>query len=324
MTWLGILIGSLAALVAVSYLVEALRRAPRLPEHFSWAPAPALPVRWLEVDGLRIRYLVTGEGPELVLLHTLRTQLDMFQKIIPALATQFRVYALDYPGHGYSDIPDAAYDAEFFVNTVGRVLDRLQVEEAVVVGESIGGSIALLLAARHHPRVGRVVAINPYDYDGGRGLRRSSALANLLLGLGNVPILGATVNRLRQYPIIARVFAGGVRRKNAIPEALSREMYLVGNRPGHLRAFTSLVRNWASWERARAEYRNIDRPVLLIYGDHDWSREDERTAEAREVPGAELRVIRNAGHFLSLDAPEEAVEAIQAWARVTEPDAAIR
>jgi len=322
MTWLGIVIGSLAALVAVSYLVEALRQAPHPPEHFPWAPT--LPVRWLEVDGLRIRYLVTGEGPALVLLHTLRTQLDMFQKIIPALASRFQVYALDFPGHGYSDIPDAAYDAEFFVSTVGRVLDRLQVKNAVVVGESIGGSVALLLAARHHPRLARVVAINPYDYDRGRGLRRSSALANLLLGLGNVPILGATVNRLRQYPIIARVFAGGVRRQGAIPEALSKELYLVGNRPGHLRGFSSLVRNWASWERARTEYRNIDRPVLLIYGDHDWSREHERAADARDVPGAELRIIKDAGHFLSLDAPEEVVGAIQAWTRVPEPRTAVR
>jgi pimeloyl-ACP methyl ester carboxylesterase len=133
----------------------------------------------------------------------------MFQKVVPELATRFHVYALDYPGHGYSDIPRATYSAEFFVTTVANALDRLDVEDAVVVGESIGGSIALLLAARHNPRVRRVVAINPYDYDGGRGIRKSSALANLLFGLNNVPVLGATVNRLRLYPIATRVFEGG-------------------------------------------------------------------------------------------------------------------
>jgi pimeloyl-ACP methyl ester carboxylesterase len=106
----------------------------------------------------------------------------MFQKIVPGLATRFTVYALDYPRHGYSDIPNTDYSAEFFVTTVAKALDRLGVEDAVVVGESIGGSIALLLAARHNPRVRAVVAINPYDYDGGRGLRRSSGLANLLGG----------------------------------------------------------------------------------------------------------------------------------------------
>ena len=312
MIWV-IAIGLLAVPIGLSYLMEALRRPPKSPEQLPWAPT--VPIRYVEVDGTRLRYVAVGDGPALVLLHTLRTQLDMFQKIVPALATRFRVYALDYPGHGYSDIPRAAYSADFFVTTVAKALGRLDVKDALVVGESIGGSIALLLAARHNPRVRRVVAINPYDYDGGRGIRRSSALANLLLGLNNVPVLGATVNRLRLYPIIARVFDGGVYRKGALPRALSREMYLVGNRRGHNRAFMSLVRNWESWEAGRAEYRNIDRPTLLIYGDHDWSRDDERVADARAIPGAELRVIEDAGHFLSLDAPDETVAAILAWAQ---------
>jgi pimeloyl-ACP methyl ester carboxylesterase len=314
MIWIGVVLGVLVATVAISYLVEAARSQPTAPSQLSWAPA--VPVRYLEVDGVRLRYIETGEGPPLVLLHTLRTQLDMFQKVVPALATRFRVYALDYPGHGYSDIPNATYSADFFVTTVAHALDRLDIRDAVVVGESIGGSIALLLAARHNPRVRRVVAINPYDYDGGRGLRRSSALANLLFGMNNVPVLGATVSRLRQYPIVRRVFEGGLYRKESLPSALAREMYLVGNRRGHNRAFMSLVRHWGSWEAGRAEYPAIDRPTLLLYGDHDWSRDEERAADGRTIPGGELRVVRDAGHFLSLDAPDEAVAAILAWAPV--------
>ena len=316
MTWIIAVLVVLIATVAISYLVEAARSEPIAPARLSWAPA--VPVQYVDVDGVRLRYIATGEGPALVLLHTLRTQLDMFQKVIPALAKRFRVYALDYPGHGYSDIPKATYSAEFFVTTVAHALDRLDIRDAVVVGESIGGSIALLLAARKNPRVRRVVAINPYDYDGGRGLRRSSALANVLFGLNNVPVLGATVTRLRQYPIVKQVFKGGVYRKGALPVALAREMYLVGNRRGHYRAFMSLVRNWASWEAARAGYRSIDQPTLLVYGDHDWSREDERVAEARAIPAAELRVIKDAGHFLSLDAPDEVTAAILAWAETPE------
>ena len=314
MIWIGIALGALLATIVISYVVEAARPEPAAPSQLSWAPA--VPVRYLEVDGARLRYIATGEGPALVLLHTLRTQLDMFQKIIPALATRFRVYALDYPGHGYSDIPRATYAADFFVNTVATALDRLEIKDAVIVGESIGGSIALLLAARHSPRVRRVVAINPYDYNGGRGIRRSSALANLIFGLSTVPVLGATVERLRSYPVVKRIFEGGVYRNEALPEALAREMYLVGNRRGYSRAFASLVQNWGSWEAARTEYPSIDRPTLLVYGDHDWSHEDERAANARAIPGAVLRIIKDAGHFLSLDAPEETVGAILDWAQV--------
>jgi pimeloyl-ACP methyl ester carboxylesterase len=298
----------LIGLPLVSYTVEWLRRAPVAPERLSWAPD--IPVAYLTVGGTRLRYITAGQGPALVLLHTLRTQLDMFQRVVPPLAKHFRVYALDYPGHGYSGIAGAEYTPDFFVASVAGFLEALQIKDAVVVGESIGGTIALLLAARHHPSVHRVVAVNPYDYDGGRGIRRSSAIANVLFALNDVPILGATFTRLRQYPIVKRILEGGVYRPASMPPALAREMYAVGNRPGHYRAFMSLVHHWAGWERARSEYTSIDQRVLLVYGDHDWSRVAEREADRQAIPGAELRTVKDAGHFLALDAPDEFVRAV--------------
>jgi len=307
----AIIIGLILAPVLISYVVEALRSPPTPPEQLPWAPD--IPIRHVTVDGLKVRYIVAGDGPALVLLHTLRTQLDMFQRVVPELSQHFRVYAMDYPGHGYSDIPRADYTADFFVSTVARFLERLDIKDAILVGESIGGSIALLLAARHNPRVQRVIAINPYDYDAGRGLRRGSFLANVILGLNGVPVLGATVMRLRQFPVEKQIFEGGVVRKQSFPPALLREMYQVGGRRGYYRAFMSLVHNWPGWEQARKEYGNIQVPVLLLYGDSDWSRPDERDADARDIPGAQFRVVRDAGHFLSLDQPREILAAAEAW-----------
>ncbi len=313
MTGVLVAAGALAGLVLVSYLVEALRLPPAPPERLPWAPE--IPIRYLDVDGTRLRYIVTGEGPALVLLHTLRTQLDMFQKVIPELARRFRVYAVDYPGHGHSDIPRAEYSPDFFVRHVAGFLDRLELTGVTLAGESIGGSIALLLAARQHPRVRQVVAINPYDYDAGRGLRRASPVANLVLGLGPVPLLGPTVMRLRQPPIEKLIFQGGVHRRGSLSPALLRELYRVGNRRGHYRAFLSLIRNWPGWERARSEYGRIVCPVLLVYGEFDWSRGEEREANRRAIPGVSFQVIPNAGHFLSLDAPDEVVQAVAGVAK---------
>jgi pimeloyl-ACP methyl ester carboxylesterase len=308
MNGLMIAIGAVVAVVLVSYLVEALRRSPAPPERVGWAPE--IPSRWITVDGVQLRYIVAGDGPPLVLLHTLRTQLDMFQHVVPELARRFRVYALDYPGHGYSDIPNASYSADYFVGVVGQAIDGLGIRGAVLVGESIGGSIALLLAARKHPGVARVLAINPYDYDAGRGLRRASLLANLFFATNDVPILGGTFQRFRLYPVVRAVFEGGVARKGSLSPAFAQELYRVGNRQGHYRALMALVHEWPSWERARSEYGSIDVPVLLLYGDQDWSRPAERDADARAIGGARIRVAPNAGHFLSLDAPDEIIRAV--------------
>jgi pimeloyl-ACP methyl ester carboxylesterase len=114
-------------------------------------------------------------------------------------------------------------------------------------------------------------------------------------------------------PVVSGILRGGVRRTGAIPAELASEIPLVANRPGQARAIAALVRHWDTWEAARIEYAAIERPVLLLYGDHDWSREPERAADAREIPGAELHVIANAGHFLALDAPDEVLAQVVPW-----------
>jgi hypothetical protein len=80
----------LVALVPVSLAVEALRRRPRRPGTLAWAPE--IPIEYAAIGPSRVRYIKSGSGPNLVLLHTLRTQLDIFQKVISELAKHFHVY----------------------------------------------------------------------------------------------------------------------------------------------------------------------------------------------------------------------------------------
>ena len=80
----------------------------------------------------------------------------------------------------------------------------------------------------------------------------------------------------------------------------------------HYRAFMSLVRHFSEWEQLRQEYGEIEVPVLLIYGDHDWSRPREHEANLRAISRttASLAVINEAGHLLSLDQPDEVIRQI--------------
>lgn len=84
---LYILIAIGVGLPVISLAVEALRPSPSPPKQLRWAPD--IPIQYAEVNGLRLRYIKTGHGPILVLLHTLRTQLDLFEKIMPELSKEF-------------------------------------------------------------------------------------------------------------------------------------------------------------------------------------------------------------------------------------------
>src|SRR5262249_44222113 len=128
---------------------ESILLPPQATRECDWEPS--IPIQYVDIGGMKVRYVKTGAGPKLVLLHTLRTQLDLFEKIVPDLASHFAVYALDYPGHGYSDIPSARYDADFFVRSVEDFLNALDLRDVTLCGVSIGGAIALIMAGRRNP-----------------------------------------------------------------------------------------------------------------------------------------------------------------------------
>jgi pimeloyl-ACP methyl ester carboxylesterase len=296
----------------LSFVVETLRPVPNPPAMLRWDAS--IPINTVEVGGNRLRYIKTGSGPALVLLHTLRTQLDLFEKVVPDLAQHFTVYALDYPGHGYSDIPNARYDAAFFAQTLEGFLERLNLRDVTIAGVSIGGPIALIVAARRNPRVVRIIAINPYDYAKGRGMARSSFLGWIVTYFSLVPVVGETVMRLRNFLIMTTMLSGGVADPSSIQPSLMKEMYLVGNRPAHYRAFLSLLRNAESWERSTRDYGKIDIPVLLVWGDQDWARPTEREHDRTLIPGVEVTTVEGGGHFLPLDRPRALTELIIGFA----------
>lgn len=304
-----ILIASLILPWLVSFVVEALRPIPPTRKVAFWDAT--LNYAYINVNGVNTRYIKTGQGPVLVLLHTLRTQVELFHKVIPELSNHFTIYAPDYPGHGYSDIADGEYDADFFVKHVTGFLEALDLKNVTLSGVSIGASIALIVAARQNPRVTRIIAINPYDYYKGKGMARSSILGRFIVVVSPIPFIGETVMRLRNFIIMKYVLWGGVHNPASISPDLMKEMYLIGHRRGHYRAFLKLLRHASSWESARAEYSNIKIPTLVIWGEKDWSLPAERKYDESLIPNIQSVTIKNGGHFLPFDAPQEVIDKIK-------------
>jgi pimeloyl-ACP methyl ester carboxylesterase len=261
--------------------------------------------------GAELRYLRAGSGRPIVLLHTLRTQLDYFRPLLQHLDTrQVEVIAIDLPGHGESSAPRVDYTADYFTDVVEALLEVCELRDALVVGESIGASIALALAARGDPRLARVVALNPYDYGRWGGIRRSSPLANMLFTAMLWPAIGSVVAHTETKGILRRVLEGGLHDPRNLPPDLVDELSRCGALPGHARAFRSLCREWRSWIAARTRYAAIDRPVTLVYGEDDWSRPVEREANGCAIPGARTTTMANSGHFSALEQPQEIAKLI--------------
>jgi len=118
--------------------------------------------RTLPTSSGRISTLQAGEGDTVVAIHGLGATKASFLPTVAALAPRFRVVAVDLPGFGDSDKPiGAAYDAAFFARAIVALLDALEVERAHLVGNSLGGRVALEVGMSAPERVGRLGLLAP-------------------------------------------------------------------------------------------------------------------------------------------------------------------
>jgi len=257
---------------------------------------------------LSLRYEKTGDGPPLVLMHTIRTQLEYFRSLAPVLAKCYTVYAVDLPGHGHSPIdPLARFDEPYFRQGVVGFIEKLDLTGVTLVGESIGGALALTVAAAIPQRVKRVFAINAYDYETryGDGIRRGSWFANFIIGSLQIPVLGAFNAWLENKLVLGKIMAGGYHDASKLPPDLLSELDQVAQRAGYRRAARKVLAGWQSWSKARDQYQAIAAPVTLIYGDSDWSRPNERERTRALLPNARMITLKDTGHFASVENPAE-------------------
>lgn len=251
-----------------------------------------------------VRYLRAGQGPALVLLHSIRTQLDLFQRVIPKLAERFTVYAFDYPGFGWSDIvPGADYREPAMRGHVVRFIERLDLREVTLVGESMGATLALTAASVLGDRVKQVVAFNPYDYS--PGAERANLLASFLIKSVRAPLIGPIFAGMESRGSLAGILAGGFHDPRRMPADFIDELVKSGKRPGYSNVARAVYRALPSFVAARSRYARIEAPVTLVYGDHDWSRPAEREANRALIKDAKTIVLKDTRHIVSLEQPEE-------------------
>lgn len=255
-----------------------------------------------------LRYLKTGNGDPLILMHTIRTQLDYFENVIPQLAKHYTVYAIDLPGHGYSSIDtNANYDEPYFRSAVIAFIEKLDLKEVTLVGESIGGVLALTVASQLPNRIKEVVSSNPYDYDKkyGDGVRRGNFLANFVISQFAIPYVGAVVAAMENILFLGIILKGGLKNKRWMPLELLKEFDRVGRRKGYRHVERSTFAGWQSWAKAKSLYSGVKAPVKLIYGQHDWSTVAERENTAKQLGGISISTIANTGHFAFVDNPDK-------------------
>jgi len=286
--------------------------APNLPAGFT----ETFTSRYVDAGDLRMHAVVGGNGPPLLLVHGWPETWYAWRLLMPALARDFEVIAIDQRGIGLSDKPEGGYDTGTLAADLVALMDALGHERFAVAGHDTGFAISYALAADHPERVDRVALA---EIPGPPGAAPSPPL--FVPAAINDKVWHIPFNRVENLPeqliegneaaYFGYEFAiqGGKLSDDVIAyyvQLLSQPGVLTGSL-GFYRAFDATVA-----QNVARKSRPLAMPVLAIGGETSYG---EHVAEVMRLVADDVQgvVIPGTGHWVAEDAPEEMLEALTAF-----------
>src|SRR5580693_2953476 len=267
--------------------------------------------RTVEIDGVKLHYLIAGHGPALILLHGYAETSRMWRPIMPALAGRFTVIAPDLPGIGESDIPAEGLDMKSAAIRIHDLAKSLGVKKAEVVGHDIGLMVAYAYAAQFPAEVTKLVLMDAF-LPGVPGWEPVYNNPNIWHFRFNGPTPEALVKgRERTYfDYFWNDFAAD--KDHSIPEAARQAYAAAYARPARMHAgwayFVSFLQ--AAKDFAQLSQTKLTMPVLSIGGEKSLGEALGQQVKL-VATDATVVVLKNTGHWVLEERPKDTAEALQ-------------
>ena len=267
------------------------------------APAGVAPLH-VTVDGLNLRYVQRGEGTPVILLHGIASSLYTWKDVLPALAAHHDVIAVDLPGFGGSAVPKEP-SGEQAVRSVLGLMDALSVRRASLAGNSLGGAIAVAIAARAPDRVDRLVLIDPAGYN------CAAADRPFVLRLAaGVPAVLAEALPLR--PLVSLSLRQVFHDDRLVTPDRIAEYVAPLRRPGATRVLRALLLT-SDDLGFPGVVREVHAPALIVWGRYDaWIPVRDAARFAADIPGSRVAMLE-AGHMPQEERPADTAALIEGF-----------
>jgi len=255
--------------------------------------------QYIEVGDIELCYQEQGEGECVIILPGLATSIDFWQLNIPALAQAHRVLAVDPPGFGKSDKPDVPYDLDWICDQIVLFMDAKGARRASLIGGSLGGQLAVMIAQSHPDRVDKLVLMG----SSGAWPKPSLLVTAALRTLWSEAVI--TDHMRWTWPDMYQELF--LRQTEVTRELLHYQMAIRAEAPRYASEGRASARALRSifFHSCRDYLGDIAQPTLLVWGCRDNIHLFAEAAAFRKaMPDCRLVVVPDAAHEVMLDQPE--------------------
>ncbi len=285
------------------------------PHPVPWLQAAGLQEQYARIAGHRLRYVRAGRGPAVVLVHGFGSSLHTWKDVIPGLASDHEVVALDLPGFGQSDQP-ADLVLDDLPRAVVGLMDHLQARQVALVGNSMGGAAVALVAAQSPERVRALVLVDAAGIDSGG--RREPPLLRLVTSRAGALLARLPGQRLLIELALRQVFHD----PRLVTDERVAEYLQAVRRPGSYPAVRSLHASFSGRERVVEDaLGGVRAPTLVVWGREDaWIPLADAGRFVAAISGARQVTIEDCGHLPEEERPRELLGALREFlAQVESP-----
>ena len=263
--------------------------------------------------GLRVHYRDEGkqDGPVLVLIHGSNASLHTWEQWVGILGKDYRIISLDLPGHGLTgNNPAGVYDSASYVRVVDRLLTKLNVDKAVIGGNSMGGGVSWAYALKHPEKVEALLLVDA----SGQPYARSGKTP-LGFRLMRMPVIKEAARFIAPRSIFESSVKTSMSVQSEIDDKLIDRYWELNRYPGNRNATMQRFSNSKSMVPGTKErLSTIKVPVLIL-----WGAEDNLipvTAAkwfAEAMPQAKLIIYPNVGHIPMEEIPQKSANDVKIW-----------
>ena len=268
------------------------------------------------VESLRVHYVESGAGRTVVMIHGNAGGVEDFQfGVVDLLSREYRVVAIDRPGHGQSDRPAGkTATVEYQAQLLHRTFSSLGITEPILVGHSWGAALALAYALKYPNEVSAMVLLAPAAYadGGGNGLLRTAATA---------PIVG-DVSLLLGKLIMGRRILKRVLTRAFYPQRVPDNYLKIASSSwlGRKQLKAYLEDEWTlndSLTKMSKRYSDINVPVVIVTGDQDKIVSPKENAYRLQaaISQSQLIELKYTGHEIPQTHPESIYAALRLISR---------